>query len=136
MVRPPQLYSEKLRAAIDMAAGPRDVIQWLPAWVTDAEGGRRRYWGLHFPEPPEAIIDTKLSVYGGAPGVVMKGVLDLAKLDGRHVTVSPEGGGGFDFLVSARARDVIRAAGCEGLVFARFPPGRIAGLGGRCSASG
>ena len=99
-------------------------------------GSAQTLLGAAIPEPPEAIIDTKLSVYGGAPGVVMKGVLDLAKLDGRHVTVSPEGGRGFDFLVSARARDVIRAAGCEGLVFARFPSGRIAGLGGRCSVSG
>lgn len=111
------LCSERFREALEKARGPRDRLQWLPAWVTSEDGERRRYWVLHFPERP-FVIDEDRSVFWN--GRIMKGVIDTNKMRDRHVIASPDGSL-TSFVVSDTARNVIIDAGCEGLDFEPFP---------------
>jgi hypothetical protein len=100
---------------LDEVKGERDEMQWPPAWVTNEDGERRRYWVLHFPEEPEDLLDIDLSTYGPLDEVV-KGYLDRKKAVGRHVMPSPDGDF-VSFLVSERGRNAIVASGCEGIEF-------------------
>lgn len=112
-----RLISSKLRQAID-AAAPGAGIEWLPAAVTDNDSGSHSgYWVLHPTEVRDVLDRTASDI--ARDDLVVKPVLDSAKLDGASVFIFSEGDQ--RVVVSSEVRRSIEVAGCTGVGFAELP---------------
>ena len=112
-----RICSDSLRQILDAVAGPQDVIQWLPVWVTHEAGDRRRYWVLHFPEPPD-LLDLARTERSG-PSIV-RAALDSRKAEMHEVMPSPDGSS-YCFVISSRVRATLEKARCTGMLFRVLP---------------
>lgn len=111
-VRGFRLLSDRFRRCLDEVRTDADDVQWLPAWVRDQGGERRRYWLLHFPEPWQSVAKAgSVSNDVGAPG---NGALDLEKVRERHVMPTPTGSY-VRCVISQKALDAMKKAGIEGV---------------------
>src|SRR5919106_6663081 len=112
-----RLCSERLRAVLDALASPKDVLQWLPVWVTAESGERRRYWILHFPEQPDLLDWSQTEMLGP---VIGRAALDSRKTEGHKIMPSPDGRRRL-FVVLESVRAVLQEQGLTGMEFRRFP---------------
>src|SRR5262245_43219392 len=83
-----RLCSERLKTVLDEHASPSDSLQWLEVLV-NKQGGDRRYFILHFPEPPD-VLDKKKTMFAG--DFVVKAVLSRDAIGGHRVFAYPKCG--------------------------------------------
>ncbi|WP_426561939.1 hypothetical protein ACPPVT_16000 [Angustibacter sp. McL0619] len=82
-----RLVSPAVKQILSAHAGPRDVIQWMPAALTDASGREAEYWTPHFPVWHDVLHEELTEI--GSSGLPMRWVLDRSKLDGLAVFIVP-----------------------------------------------
>jgi hypothetical protein len=111
-----RLCSDHLRRVLDEAASDADVLQWLPASVSDG-AEQRRYWILHFPKRPDVISHAGSDVRNGR---VVRGAIDPEKARSHSIFPTPDGST-VSFVVNAAVEDAIKAIGCSGLIFEPYP---------------
>jgi hypothetical protein len=116
------LYSQRLRDAIESVLTERDEVQWLPARAPDQPGGSpRRRWLLQPLSGADAISTTQ-STY--APDFMREAAADLVTLmkpvfrreavEGLRILKYPTG---YRPIVSKEVREAVESAGCAGLEF-------------------
>lgn len=108
-----RLCSPKMRAVLEAAGGPGDVVRWLAVHVEYALGDSREYWILHFPSPFD-VVHREQSILAG--DFVAKLVLRNDRLTDRHVFSYP-GGGGLPLIVTDRVKAALERAGCTGIEY-------------------
>ena len=111
-----RMCSERLKTILDRNAASSDVTQWLDATVI-MYGEERRYYILHFPQPPD-ILDKTKSIFAGS--FVVKPVLS-ADLAGPHCVFGYPNCGKLPLIVCERAKRAILASGCSGIEFSKVP---------------
>lgn len=104
-----RICSSRMRKILDSEKSETDVVQWLPVSVK-ANGGVRRYWLLHFPEPVEALGTRTI----WQDKFVVKAVLSESRLRGHAVFTYP-GDEGLALVVNERVKDALALAECTGL---------------------
>jgi hypothetical protein len=82
-----RLVSPLVKEVFTDLAGPRDVIQWLPATAVDRDGREHPYWVPHFPVH-EDVLDERHTNYGPG-GLPIRWVLASRKLEGLGVFTIP-----------------------------------------------
>jgi len=113
-----RLCSKPLREVIDRHRGNKDVIQWLPALVTQAQPPGHEYWILHFPEASD-VVDVSRSVYSA--GRLVKPYLHPELVKGHQVfTVAHSS---VSLIVADELKRAIQDARCSGVKFSRVPDG-------------
>lgn len=118
------LYSQRLRQAIEDALSPVDDVQWLPALVRETpDAAPVRRW-LVQPLTGDELLDTGATRHAPAEMAqagltpVIKGVYSAQAVGDRQILKYPYG---YPPVVTARVRDAIEAAGCTGISFSRVP---------------
>lgn len=106
------MCSERMRRVLDQLASPVDVLQWLPAWVTGANGERRRYWVLHFPTRLDVVCYDPTQ----HPSGTMIPIVFLDRVGNRQVFASSNGSQ-HHFVVTDPVRQALLDAGCQHLDF-------------------
>lgn len=117
-----EVYSQKLRRAIESALLPVDEVQWLPVTLIHGDHSQPR-WVCNPLFGPEAIDQqrTKRIDTTDAPfpmESITSAVYDLAKIGGHQILKYPYGS---KPVVTDHVRQTIEAAGCTGIQWERTP---------------
>jgi hypothetical protein len=112
-----RLCSEKLMHVIERCRGESDAIVWLPLYVEDAYGNKKPYFVLHLPDKLD-ILDKEKTIFVTGE-VIVKGVLDSSKVEGRCVFSFP--GDMLRLIVAQEVKEIIEQAGCTGIEFSKVP---------------
>ena len=111
-----RMCSQRLRDVLERERGDADVLQWLPATVTNGAGATLPFWILHFPRVPE-LINRAQSIFSGP--VLVKAVLDVTLVAEHRVFSRPHDT--VSLIVADSVRRAIAKAGCGGMEFSRVP---------------
>lgn len=117
-----EVYSQKLRRAIESALLPVDEVQWLPVTLIHGDHSQPR-WVCNPLFGPEAIDQerTKRIDTTDAPfpmQSITSAVYDLAKIGGHQIFKYPYGS---IPVVTDRVKGAIEKAGCTGIQFEPTP---------------
>ncbi len=107
-----RMCSAQMRRVLDEMAAPIDVVQWLPAWVTGAQGDHRQYWVLHFPTRLDVVCYDPTEHPSGTMGPI----IFRDRVGDRQVFASPDGRR-HNFAVTDPVRRALLDAGCQHLEF-------------------
>ena len=111
-----RLCSDVLRRTLDSRRSPVDVVQWLPAIVSDPMGKELPYSILHFPEVPNVLNLTK-SVLSGP--MIVKAWLDGRLVDGHRIFSFPQDT--LRLVIAGEVKAAIESSRCTGMKFSRVP---------------
>lgn len=123
-----EVYSQRLRDAIESALSPVDEVQWLPVTLARGEEVQRR-WVCNPLFGPEALdqqrtkrIDVSDAPFPAEP--ITAAVFDLAKVGDHQVLKYPYGS---IPVVTDRVREAVEQAGCTGIRWVKTPVSRSTG---------
>ncbi len=109
-----RLVSDRLKGVLEESKGKADVLQWLPANVTDAKGHAWPYWVLHFPGNFDVLNKTKTTFIRGTDHVI-KPCLDRNLIENHRVFTYPNST--LVLIVSRDVKQTTNKVGCTGLEF-------------------
>lgn len=113
-----RLCSKRLKDVLERFKAACDVVQWVPAYVTNAYGLREKYYFLHFPEPLD-VLDPEKSVFDQEAGILIKPYLSISKVgDHRLFTLR---GLEVTTIVSESVRQILETEGIATVTFAPIP---------------
>jgi hypothetical protein len=111
-----RMCSKPLRDLIESRKATEDLLQWLPAIVSDGLGTAVRYYVLHFPVIYD-VLDTERTLFAEG-GSVIRPILSKSKL-GSHRVFAPMRSR-VDLVITGNIKEEIILARLTGMDFSKL----------------